>query len=155
MAKQKTTAVALTSSAGIPDILGALEQEFKDLKRVAETPYQTQGQLDGFGNIKDEKNIGNLIKAYSSVVGRSEAYDKAQVALGVKDAPEFQLNGGTVEAWKHDIQLRIQVITQDERFNQLKEFKKQAEELMDKEDKKKLLLDNLGKFLKKNEESAE
>lgn len=126
-----------------PAILEKLDSALAELKRVEESPYKTSGNLEGFGDIKSEMKIDNLVKAYSSVKGRANAYADASVDLKLSKVPAFSISGGTVDDWKHDIQLRIEIITYQDKYNKLKEAKDKLSKFLSEEDQKMMILKNL------------
>lgn len=142
----KNTAVAIKSQFDLKDTAGILEKldgALAELKRVEESPYKTSGQLDGFGDIKSETKIDNLIKAFSSVKGRANAYTDASVDLGIKTCPAFNVNGGSVDDWKHDIMLRIEIITYKEKYDKLKSAKEKLAVFLTEEERKIAILSEL------------
>jgi hypothetical protein len=76
MGKKPTTAVAIAKVEDVPQVLSLLDQEIGKLKVISESVYKTTGNLEGFGDIKAETKVENLIRAFSSVKGREEAYNK-------------------------------------------------------------------------------
>ena len=97
MSKKSSTALTLTG--GAPSVLTKLDEEIAKIKYIEESVYKTTGVLEGFPtNIKQEMKIENLIRAYASVKGREDSYDKAAAALGVgKSYSAFNIGGGTAE----------------------------------------------------------
>lgn len=151
MAK-KTTAVTLRGK-DVPDILSLLEKELKSLKAITETPYLTTGNLEGFGDIKNETKVENLIRAFSMVRGKEDAYHKAGRELGFDSYPGFSISGGNAEQWKQDIQLRVAIIQHDDRKKKLQEYKDRVSKFLSEEDQKTILLKEMASFLGKNAES--
>jgi hypothetical protein len=149
MAKSKTATseVATMDVTNVPAIISALEEKIKSLSHVTDSKYKTSGVLDGFGDIKKETNVGNLIKAFSSVKGRGEAYVKAAEDLGLVTFPVFELNGGTVEDWKKDITLRINIINHKETLDKLNTYKDKFQKFLSEEDQKMMLLQEMAQFL--------
>lgn len=142
--KGKTTTLVVK---GVPEGIELVNQRIADLKHITESVYKTTGKVTGFPNkIQDETNIGELVKMFSSVAGREAAYRAAQEALELKTVPLFRVDGGTVAEFKHDIKLRIAIIANKETLDELNQIKKEYTELMDKEDRMKLLAKRLEKF---------
>jgi hypothetical protein len=148
-AKTKKAEVAVLSGASVPEIITKLESKIKELDHITDSKYKTSGKLDGFGNVKEETSIGNLIKAFSSVSARAKAYAEAAEALSIETFPVFELNGGTVEDWKTDIQLRIAIIQHKETLDKLQSYRDKMKEFLSKEDQKALLLEEMASFLSK------
>jgi hypothetical protein len=139
--------LALTTTTEVPEVIKALQAQIDELKDIETSQWKTSGNLDGFGSIKEEKKIENLIRAYSSVKGRANAYEDAADDLGITTYPQFNINGGTVEDWKHDIQLRIAIVNHKEKLDKLKDFKAKAERFLSEEDQKKMLFNEMSAFL--------
>jgi hypothetical protein len=159
MAKTKTAAAAATESTtestgltvldtnNVPSIIGALEAKIKSFGEITDSKYRTSGNLDGFGDIKKETNVGNLIKAFSSVNGRAKSYVDAAEALGLTTFPAFELNGGSVEDWRKDILLRINLITHKETLDKLNTYKEKFQKFLSEEDQKQMLVAEMAAFL--------
>jgi hypothetical protein len=147
MSKAKVT-TALAKLDEVPEVLSLLDQEISKLKTISESVYKTGGTLDGFGDIKAETKIENLIRAYSSVRGRENAYNDAQKELGVASAPAFTVSGGNSADWKQDIQLRIDIITHKDKLDKLNEYKTRMSGFLSAEDQKSMLLKEMTDFFK-------
>ena len=146
--KQETTGLTVTTD--VPTIIERLNKELQSLKHIEETVYKiTKANLTGFGEIQSEMRIDNLIKALSSVEMRAEAYAKAANTLGLDTYPVFQVDGGTLDSWTHDIKLRIAILTHKEKLDTLNGFKKEMEGFLSEQDKKALLLQKMEQFLNK------
>ncbi len=138
-AESKSVAIISTNSS-----LERLKNELASLTKISETPYKTDGKIDGIpSNIQQETNIANLIKMYGSVKERARAYKESAEELQINTFPQFNLNGNTLESYKHDIQLKIAIITIDERRKQLEGLVKEGEEFLTKEDKYEAYLKRL------------
>lgn len=134
-----TTAVALSSTSKVPDLLKVLADQLASLKKIETTAFKCPSSLEGVGNIQTEMKVENLIRAMGSVVAREQAYQAGVEKLGLKTVPVFNLNGGSVEDWRHDIDLRIQIITQAEKTKELTDLQNELNQLLDKEDRKAIL----------------
>ncbi len=142
-----STEVAVFDTTSVPSIIQALEAKIKALDHVTDSKYRTSGNLDGFGDIKKEANMGNLIKAFSSVKGRAKAYAEAAEELGVNTFPVFEVNGGSVTDWKADITLRMNIITHKETLDKLNSFKAKFEKFLSEEDQKAMLVAEMSAFM--------
>lgn len=153
MSKKRTTtnALALNNQFTANDVVAKLREELKKLKAVTECAYKTSGDIGigGMTNIQQETKIDNLIKAYSSVNGRAKMYIEAATELGIEEFPQFTVGGGNLDAWKHDIQLRMDVIRYSDRKAELEGLLKEAEGFMTVDDKKSLFLAKLQASLSK------
>src|SRR5476651_385285 len=105
MTKVKAT-TALAKLDEVPEVLTLLDLEISKLKTISESVYKTSGNLDVFGDIKAETKVENLIRAFSSVKGRENAYNDAAKDLKLASYPQFTVSGGTSADWKQDILLR-------------------------------------------------
>ena len=139
----------LTVKTPVPDMLATLEERIKGIKTITDTPYKTTGNLESFGDIKKETKVENLIRAFSSVMGRERAYGEAAKELGKTTFPQFEISGGDSEAWKHDIKLRISIIEQDETLKKLTTFKDKMTSFLSEEEQKGMLLKEMESYLMK------
>jgi hypothetical protein len=150
MSKQKQS-MALQATSNVSEFLVALDSQIADLKKVQETPYKTNGRITrGNGSvldIKECKDIAELVGAYSGILFRSKAFEEAYSDLGIDKYPAIKIEGYTPEEWKSDILLRKSVIEYQDKYNTLTQMKKEWEDLMDKEDKKALLFSKMEKVL--------
>jgi len=146
--KAKTTAIAVKDQ--VPTIISKLDQEIAKLKVISESVYKTAGKLETFGDIKVETKVENLVRAYSSISGKKEAYDRAARELGVKQCLEFSINGGTLAEWKQDIMLRIDIITHQDKLDKLKSYKDKMSKFLSEEDQKAILMQEMTEFLSGN-----
>jgi hypothetical protein len=133
----------ISKGTPVPDILKKLDEEIAKLKHVAETPYKTTGQLEGFGDLTKETKIPNLIRAFSMIRGKERAYNEAAEDLGLTTYEPFTISGGNGEQWKADIQLRIAVINHKDQLDKLTEYKKKFTEYLSKEDQFGMLIGNM------------
>lgn len=146
---KKNNVVALTAQSSVPDAINKINQRIAALKHIQDSVYKTSGKITMSGgqkDIKTETSVLALVTAFSSVQARMEALEKAYKALGISSYPVVKIDGSTVDEWKDDINLRIQIIEQKETLDELNTYKKEWEELMDKEDRKILLLEKMAKF---------
>ena len=137
---KKETSNALAINTPTMDVLEVLNKKISDLREVTECSYKTSGQLEGFGDIKTETKVENLIRAFSSVRGREKAYEDAAKELGLKTYPAFTVNGGNSESWKSDILLRKAVIEHADELKKLNEYKEKISRFMSEADQKAQLL---------------
>jgi hypothetical protein len=149
MSKKSTGSTELAKMDAVPEVLSILDQEIAKLKTINESVYKTGGVLDGFGDLKSEMKIENLIKAYSSVKGRENAYNDAAKDLGLQTYPQFTANGGTAADWKQDISLRIDIITHKDKLDKLKDYKDKMSKFLSAEDQKAMLLKEMSDYFQK------
>lgn len=142
-----STAVAVVGNAGVPEVLSLLDQKINSLKHITDSVYRTTGQLQGFGDIKSETKIENLIRAFSMVRGKSDAYASAAKELGLTTVPAFSVDGGNVDDWKQDIILRINIISHKEQLDKLTEYKNKMSKFLSEADQKEILMKEMAAFL--------
>ncbi len=153
--KANNSLAVVTIGKTVPDALIALKAELRNLTEITESSYKTggDGKVTNFPNsIQNETSIEKLIQMYSSVKGRSEAYNNAQaeIAQGVGgkfQAPVFRDNGQTSESILSDIILRIKVLSVSERKAKLEKLISEAQGFMSKDDQFKMWQANLAQEL--------
>lgn len=145
--KNDKETTALTIATGTPEALKAINAKIAALKHIEESVYKTSGELEGFDNIKTETKLENLIRAYSVVKFKEQAYEAAAKDLGLKTYPQFSIGSGTAEDWKKDILLRIEIINHKETLDKLNSFKTRMEGFLSEQDKKALLLKEMEEYL--------
>lgn len=141
--KENSNLAVATLGTSVPDALGALRAELKNLREISESSYRTggSGMVSGFPvSIQQETNIETLIKMHSSVAGREKAYNASQarlseVAGGPITAPPFKDNGQSLENIEHDIAHRIKVLNITDRKKMLEDLLKEAETFLSEKDK--------------------
>ncbi len=140
MAKSNTDVAVINSAT---DGISAVKKQIAELKRVEEAVYKTPGKVTmGGGNVIDIKEVKEekeLLKAYSVVFAKIGAINTAQQDLGIKNIPVPKVDGGTLDEWRNDVILRMDVIKYQGRLDKLNSVKKRYEDLMDKQDKMNLL----------------
>lgn len=146
--KTKSTELALVDQS-VPSTLELLANELKALKGITESNYRTSGNLDGIGDIKTIKEIPALIRAYGSVISREQIYNMAAEDLGLASYPTFAVGGGNVADWKHDIDLRIKIITHEDRKKELESLMSEMKSYLSQEDQKAITLAKIAKALGK------
>jgi hypothetical protein len=143
MAKTNLQVVTVTSA---PEALAVLNEQIKSYKHIQDSVYKTptKGSLrlsDGSTvDLKSETSIDKVVMAFASVQSRIKAIESAYSELGREEYPVVKIEGGTEEEWKQDCMLRIQIIEQKDKLDELNELKKEWEELLDKEDRKAILM---------------
>lgn len=147
MSKKNNTELALVSK-DVPNVLELLDKEIAGLKKIADSIYKTTGALTGFGDIKQEMKLENLIRAFSMVKGKENAYNEAAKELGLTTYPQFSIDGGTSADWKQDILLRIEIITHKDKLDKLNAYKEKMSKFLSEEDQKAMLMKEMAEFLK-------
>lgn len=147
--KDKPTSELALPTTSVFEGIEAVNKQIEKLKHISDSVYKTNGKVPGFStNLQNETNVSELIKMYSSVAGREAAYNSAALELLGSEAtyPVFKLEGATSLDYKADIRLRIDIINNKTRLDELTAIKKEYTELMDKQDRMKLLAKKLEKF---------
>lgn len=138
----KTTAVSIVSQ-DVPNTLENIKAKLNELKLITDTPYKTTGVLtmaEQKIDIKTIKDVESLIKAYSSVRAREIAYNEAADDLGIKTYKQFSINGGTSKDWKHDIDLRIQIITVEDKKNKFQKAYDKMQKFLSEEEQRAIAM---------------
>lgn len=147
MAKQEN-ALAKLSDLSVPSVLEKLQEELKQIKSVSGSNYQTSGVIPGGIDIKKEKSIENMIRALANINISKAAYDQAAEDLKLDSYPVYQVGGYSVENWKHDIDLRIKIITHEDRKKELEGAISKMEAFLSEEDRKSQVLKEIAGILK-------
>lgn len=143
---QTSTALAVVGS-DVPTLLERVNAEIAKLKHIQDSVYKTTMKDPQFGNLKEEKLIPNLLRVFSTILGKQHYYEAAAEELGLSSYPVFHYEGSEVADWKHDILLRIAIIEQKDTLDKLNQFKERASKLLSEEDQKNLLARDMAKFL--------
>ncbi len=144
--KNNTQGQELVLTSSVPDVLDQLNKKLAELKHIEESVYKTSGNLEGFGDIKQEMKLDNLIRAFSSVRGREDAYNNAAKELGISPYPVFTVSGGNAADWKQDILLRKAIIEHKTTLDKLNTFKEKMSKFMSEADQKAILLKEMNEF---------
>jgi len=147
--KDKKNNPALLPTTKTSDVLEQLNAKIASLKRIEESIFKTNGLLDGFGDIKLETKIENLIRAFSSVKIRELGYNNAAAELKRKEYPAFAIGSGTADDWKHDILLRIDILEHKETLDKLNMFKNKMSKFMSEAEQKEMLIKEMQDFFNK------
>lgn len=147
--KAETGVAVLSTTSSVPSVLSVLDEKLNSLKKVVDTPYKTTGNLDKFGDIKQETKMENLIRAFSMVKSMEKAYSDAAIDLGEESVPAFSISGGSVEDWKQDIKLRIAIIKHKETYDKLNKYKEEMKQFLSAEDRRGILMHEMESFISK------
>lgn len=128
-----------------------VEQELANLTKISETVYNTQDKRIMGCDIQKETKVENLLKVGTSIKQQKTAYDTygdEMVAKGyIKGYPVFEVEGVSAEGILKDIELRLQILSTDERRKKLEKITSGYRELLDKSDKLRMLDAELNDFL--------
>jgi hypothetical protein len=143
----QTNALALTNMT-VPDVLVQIDKALGEQETIRTTTYRTGGLVEGFStNLKDEKEVANVIRMFSKILASEKAYNDSIRALGLNEAPVFTFKGCIVEDWKIDCQLRISIITMEDRSNKLEKAKSIVSQFLSEADKRTAALADVSKLL--------
>lgn len=140
----KATEVEGLEGVTIPAVIASLEAQIKALGKIETSKFKTSMNLAPFGDLKKEKKVETLVRAYSLVRGKSKAYNESAEELnGVEGLPTFKEDGNTLAEWKEDIELQIQIATQSDRLAELKKLLADAKQFVSEEDKRAMFMKSL------------
>ena len=147
--KTATATNALAKSSSTTDSINILQQELKKLKTISETPYNSKDkrilrmQTSEGVNIQTETSIRTLLSLRASIVNQERVYNESgdsAVKEGlITSYPVFEIEGVSAEGLLKDIQLRLQVLSTEERRTVLDEILKGYTEILDKDDRRQIL----------------
>ena len=147
-APTSSTAVAVSSTT---DQIQRVQQELANLTRINEKVYNTADKTVLGTNIITETSVEKLLEIDASVKLMQLGYDNScqeKIEKGyIKHAKPFALAGVSADGIIADIDLRLQILSTEERRKFLSDIAKGYEELMDKNDKQRLLDAKLNAFL--------
>jgi len=142
----KGAGLATLDQFSIPQIISTIDEQIKALGKIETTKYKTNMNLQGFGDLKQAKDVETLVRAHSMVAGKQIRYNESVKALNLGGtAKPFNEGGYTLEEWTHDLDLQVQILTHSERLTELKKIKKEAEQFVSEEDKKRMFFEGLMK----------
>lgn len=142
------TTTAITVKTPTQNVIEAIDAKITSIKRISESPFKTAMVLDSpFGDLKNERKVDTLIRAAGSIIGMGDHYEKAAKALKVETYPTFMLKGCRVEDWLHDINLRIQIVNQEETLKELESLRAEMGQFMTAEERKEVVLEKMKKFM--------
>ncbi len=141
--KSTETGIALSGEMSIPSVIQALDAQIKSLGSIETSKFKTSMNLAPFGDLKKVKDVEVLIRAYSLVRGKANAYNEAAKEMGIENAPAFKEDGNSLAQWKEDINLQVQIATHKDRLESLKAMKVKAEQFVSEEDKRKMFFSEL------------
>lgn len=146
--KKEQAQVALVKTS-VSEGIEKVNEKLAGLQSVMETAYKTSGKvMTGYPKeVEKEEDPATLIKMYAAVTAKEEAYNNAADAIyGSEQHPVFKESDRVADDWRADIKLRVKVLRYKKTYDELTSIKKQFEELMDKEDKKAILMKRIAKL---------
>lgn len=146
-----TKKAELTIADKTQTMIKQLDERIKGFDNISDSKYKTSGNLTGYGNIQKIEDIQSLIKAHASVTAQERLYNEASDAIskktGLKTWPVFQLDGAEADALRHDIELRIQILTHHQQLEKLKALREKAKSFLTQEEQKAIFAEELNDFL--------
>lgn len=131
----------------IPAMLETITEKIASLKGASVKVPSTKGKdLPGFGRLEEIKCLETLIKAHSSVSGKSAAFDKSHAILAGKDGKKVphKIEGLAPSTWLTEIQERYNEVSHEAEIKQLEEAKKLLEASLSEKDKLNNTLSKIG-----------
>ena len=89
-------------------------------------------------NIHVVSNMTQLIDMMSFLIQKDEYYKKAIEALGLPANTEFKWLGYSINEWKEDISMRINILNVNKKKAQLAEFESKLNSLVSPEEKRRM-----------------
>jgi hypothetical protein len=134
------TKLILSKQEEIQNKLALINKALSELQDTNATTFKTNGMFTFSPNgnaidIKYNKSVQTLLEMVSFLNAKESGYIKAADEMGLDTFPEFQWAGYTPNEWKHDIKIRISVLTSYERKRTLLEAKKVLENYVTEETK--------------------
>lgn len=147
---RKTNELAKLDVNNTTALMELLDKKLAEVKKVEDTPYKTNGDMSEHAfsnNIKNETESDVLVRMLSVAIAKEEAYQKAVKELNLSSCKAITFGTGTLDDLKHDIKLRIAIITQDTKSKALRDAKDKLSKFMTAEEQKTIILKDLAKQL--------
>ena len=146
------TKTGIEKYSNATQIISQIDQKLAKVRQVYSTSFRTSGdvkmpEISGTLKIKEITNVGVLIAIMGALLGKAQLYNIAVTHLKVTTSPAFVWQGYDVDAWTHDISLRIDQIGQNATEKELLEIRSGLQEFITKEDKLAMLTDRLTSIL--------
>lgn len=148
--KKPTSTLAIAgTSTQIFDGIEAVKTAKAKLQHIADSVYKTPGVINyGEGKLDlkgDKKNfkLSDVVKAFASVMARIQAQEQAYKTLGITTHATVKIDGGTLEEWTADVKLTIDIMNNGQKLEKLNKLEAAFTDLMGKEEKAALLLQQL------------
>lgn len=112
----------------IPALLTKVESKIKALTKDIPKEDETNSQLEGFGSISTLNKVETLVKAYSMLCAKKQAYEKAakELEIDINKYP-FSQNGHSFKSWTKDIKKRVALVRNKTELDKLKRIKTKLE----------------------------
>ncbi len=143
---EKTVATLALVEGNVFDHLEVVKQKLAEVQKITDSVYKTPARINvgtSTVDIKTEQNVENLVVAYGIVCAKIDAVESAYTNLGITSHKVVRIDGGTKEEWTADVTLRINIINNQEKLTKLNKIKDSLTELMGKEEKAALLMNEL------------
>jgi hypothetical protein len=120
--------------------ISIIEKALGEIQVVNSAQFKTNGLFQYNPNglttdIKYKKCIKSLLEMVSFLNAKEEGYQKAAQEMGLESYPQFTWIGYTTEDWKHDIKIRLSVLTSHEQRERLLKAKETLEKYVSEETK--------------------
>lgn len=133
-------ALILSKQEEIQNKLALIKKALEGIQIVNGKTFKTSGlfQFSPAGSaidIKNNRNIQTLLEMVSFLNAKETGYKKAAEEMGLNQYPQFNWLGNTTDDWKHDIKIRISVLTSHEKKRTLLQAKETLEKYVTEETK--------------------
>jgi len=123
-------------------------------KKIEESRWKTNGEFQYSRsstaiNIQKNSDLKTLVNIFGFLLEKSASYLAAikGLSLDEKAFPAFEWSGYGFQDWKHDIEIRVQLITFENEKKDLLEAKRELEGFFSKDDKLSKSLERIGKLI--------
>jgi len=139
-----------TNDNKIKAFLQKVDEKRKELGAKPKAKWTTNALFTwrdgGKTNLNTVKDEQVLVQALGELVQAREARKTAATMLGVAE-PEFSHDGYTLEEWRDDFILRIQLLTYDKKKKELTALEKKLNTLMSEDARTERELDDIASLL--------
>lgn len=146
----KTKETSLTPRNQMQEKLGKIHEQLKSIKAESEQQWKTNGQFQFTPGhhgattiIHNTSSIEVLLNILGFLISKSESYNKAAEELGLREYPLFVWLSFPLDAWKHDISVRISQLTHSKKIAMLKQAQAELESFMTEDDRLARVLEKL------------
>lgn len=120
----------------MPKLLDLTNAKIKAIKGGNPEESRITANLDGFGTIQNITEVETLLKAYSMVAKKMEAYEVAASVNSVSiEKYPFKQNGVKGKSWLSAISSRIQEVTNKSQLDRLEKVKSLLERNLSEEER--------------------
>jgi hypothetical protein len=145
----------ITVRTKMQETLEVLNIKLAKVKNITESPYKTNGEFrfnpaytgNAAINIHKLTDLSLLIGILAAIQNHWKNYNNAAETLELATYPAFEWCGFSYEAWKHDIEIRKEIITQHETIKKLKTAKEKLQQFLTEEDRLAITLKEIEELI--------